>query len=455
MPSWSVSPAGPPPRLLRQQPGVVGGVQRLLKRGHVVARVVHRAERGLVRLGELRQQVLAAHLRRVDPGRVGEQVHRPVDRGGGLGAAGPPVGADRRGVGRHRAGPRLGPRDVVRAGRHQDRQHRQERARLRVGAAVLDDLDPVGEDGAVPPAADGDPLFLGAAVGHRQHVLHARLRPARRAAQLPRDPADDPLLGVDAELGAERAADVRGDDPHLVGLEAEHRHQRALGALRALVRDPGGQPPVLAPDGGGGPALHRRGRDPLVLDDGGGDDLAALEEAGVARGRVAEGADDVRPRLGEEQAALAAQRLVHGDDGGQDVVIDVHQLDGVLALVHLLGHDRRDRLADEPHHAAGEQRLLHGLVHVRHHRGKGAEPRVRQVAGRVDGEYAGRLERGADVDAVDRRVRDGGADEVHVTGARQPFVLDVFCVDGSGAQEARVFGPQDPGAEYAHAVNLM
>src|ERR1700761_3245874 len=41
---------------------------------------------------------------------------------------------------------------------------------------------------------------------------------------------------------------------------------------------------------------------------------------------------------------------------------------------------------------------------------------------------------------------------MHVAGASQPLVLDVFCVNGSRRQEAWIFGPQDPGPEYAHAV---
>jgi hypothetical protein len=41
---------------------------------------------------------------------------------------------------------------------------------------------------------------------------------------------------------------------------------------------------------------------------------------------------------------------------------------------------------------------------------------------------------------------------MHVTGAGQPLVLNVVGVDASGGKKAGIFGPQDPGAEYAHAV---
>src|SRR5580698_9234920 len=65
--------AGAPARLLLAQFGVSRGVQRLLQRGLVVAAVVQRAERGLVRLGELGQQVLTP-----DVGRVGADL--PANR---------------------------------------------------------------------------------------------------------------------------------------------------------------------------------------------------------------------------------------------------------------------------------------------------------------------------------------------------------------------------------------
>src|SRR5262249_52279813 len=67
-----------PTGLLRAEPFIAGGRERLLQRSDVVARVVQRAERGPVRLGELGQQVLAAYLGRVHSGLRGEQVNRAV-----------------------------------------------------------------------------------------------------------------------------------------------------------------------------------------------------------------------------------------------------------------------------------------------------------------------------------------------------------------------------------------
>jgi hypothetical protein len=85
------------------------------------------------------------------------------------------------------------------------------------------------------------------------------------------------------------------------------------------------------------------------------------------------------------------------------VVVDLDQVGGVLALVRVLGEDGGDRLADEPHDIAREERPHHRLV------GPAEQQRGRQVdigAGqhRHDtGRRAGLL----DVDRGDPRVRDG------------------------------------------------
>ena len=51
------------------------------------------------------------------------------------------------------------------------------------------------------------------------------------------------MLGIGAELGPEGAADVGGDDPDLRDVDSQLAGQRALGALGALVRDPGRRRP--------------------------------------------------------------------------------------------------------------------------------------------------------------------------------------------------------------------
>ena len=156
---------------------------------------------------------------------------------------------------------------------------------------------------------------------------------------------------------------------------------------------------------------------------------------------------------GEQHGRVGRVGLGHIDDGGQHVIVDIHQVGGVLALVAALGDDHRHRLADVPDHVLGQQRLAHVLVeHAGYRRGHRRE--VSQVGPGERGDDAGCRERGADVDREDPRVRDGRPDEVHVAGACQLPVLDVRGVDAAGGQEAGIFGSDDPGAQYAHGHDL-
>src|SRR5712691_8796051 len=135
---------------------------------------------------------------------------------------------------------------------------------------------------------------------HRDQVLVPGLVPPGWAAELLSDPGDHDVLGIGAELRSERAADIRGDHPYFFWLDAEHLGEGAFGALGALVRDPGGQPAVVAPDGCGRPALHRCWRDPLVGERAADDDLAAVEQIWLQAAGVAEFGDDVGARLFEQ-----------------------------------------------------------------------------------------------------------------------------------------------------------
>ena len=402
-----------------------------------------------MRLGEGGQQVLAAHFGRVQAGLGGEQVHRPLHRRGGLRPARAAVGADRRGVRHHRRRHRLGAGDGVGPGRHQDRQGRQERAEPRVGPRVLQDLQPVGRYLPVPAAADGDRLTLRPPVGHAEQVLVAGLGPARGPPEPPGHPADHRVLRVGAELGPERAAHVRGDDPEPGLIDAEHARQGRARPLSALVRDPRRQPAVRAPGRGGGPGLHRGGRDPLVDDGAGDDDLAAVEQVGRQAGGVAEGGGDVAARSREEYG-LAGRRLGHVDHWRQHVIVDVNQVRGILALVAALGDDHGQRLADVPDHVRGEQPLAHlGVDQASHRRRHHRE--IGQVSTGERGDDAGRLERGADVDRADPRVRDRRPDEMYMAGTRQAHVVGV---DPAGRQEAGILAPDDPGTQNAHSHDL-
>ena len=354
--------AFPPLGLLRAQAVITGRLQHRGERVGVPAGVVFgaagRRERELVR----RHDVQPAHLGRVHPDFGGEQVDGALDGRRGLRPAGAAIGGDRRGVGDGHPEGGLHPGDVVDAGRHQAREGGQEPAHPRVGATVLHDVDPVGEDPAVPVPADRQRVHLVPAVRHRHHVLAAGLHPADRPAGLPCGPGDRHGLPVYADLGAEAAAHVGRDHPDGARVELQRAGQDDPGELGVLGARPHRQLPV-PPDRRGGAHLQRHGRDALVDDRPLDHYLTPGEQGVIERGAaVLAGATrggDVRSGRGEEQG-VPGQRRRRAHHRGQRVVVHADQLGYVLAPVAPggpAGQDQRHGLAHEPDPAAREHRL--------------------------------------------------------------------------------------------------
>jgi len=88
-------------------------------------------------------------------------------------------------------------------------------------------------------------------------------------------------------------------------------------------------------------------------------------------GRLAQRGLDVtdrrRPRvrhvaLVEEPGGRSCAGILHVEEGGQGVVVDLHQLARVDGARTIDRHDNRDRLADVAHALAGEGRLQVGRV---------------------------------------------------------------------------------------------
>ena len=116
-------------------------------------------------------------------------------------------------------------------------------------------------------------------------------------------------------------------------------------------------------------------------------------------------------------------------DRGKRLVLDPHQLGGVLGLGHRLGDEEGDRIADAPNTVADENGVR-GCEHRRAvgpgpHEGRprGAEPSLDEVIAREDRQHAGRATRRRHIDAHDAGVRVHGADDDRVRLARQAHVL--------------------------------
>ncbi len=411
--------ASAPALLLLAELGVARRGQHLVQRLGVPAAVVHGPGLGLERELAGCDEVTPPHLRRVHADLGGEQVDRPLDGRRSFGPSGAAVGTDRGGVADHRPEPGLDLGDVVDAGCHQAGQSGQETAHAREGAAVLDDVDPVGQDAAVPVTADLDVLQLSAALGHADQVLAARLGPAQRPAGFPGRPGDDKRVAVDADLGAEAATYVGHHHADLVRGHAQRAAQDHPAQLRVLGAVPDGQ--LAVPVGSRGrAALHRQAGDPLVDDVLLDDHVAGVERGVVGGHRLRE--RDVGAGHGEQQG-----RVGYGRRGsyhrGQRLVVHADQVGGVLALVAAVGDHHRDRLADEAHRVRGQQRL--GPRAAQWHRAFAAAylaavRRRRQVVHVADGQHgdhAGLLAGLLGVDTGDARMRDRAADEGDTRGA--------------------------------------
>ncbi len=343
--------------LLLAEFAVAGYFERLVERLLVLAGVVGEASGGRIRKGVRLDEVLAAQLGRVHSHLVGEDIDGPFDIISGFRTACPAVGADRLRVGVDGAGPEVDVGDRVAAGRHHRRDRRHVKAH-RVGPCIADHVQSQAGDRAVLGRGQLDLRQLAAAVVGGDEVLRARFDPADRPPQLLRDRRRQQVLTVDADLGAEAAADLGRDD-------ADHRLRHAeLGGqvtprpVRSLGRLPDGEPAGqrIGRDEGGAP-LHRQ-RDDALRADPLLDRVRRLVErlVGVAACARVLDADVVRDAVPDSRRARLAAGLDIGD-GLQLLIVDLDQFGGVASLCLRFGEDRDDRLSG-PAHLAERQRPL-------------------------------------------------------------------------------------------------
>ena len=188
---------------------------------------------------------------------------------------------------------------------------------------------------AVARAADRDVVDLGAAVAERQHGLAAGLGPAHRPAERGGEAAEQELLGVRRPILAPNPPPTSGVMTRTPPARAVHLRQDALQpcagcdvahCMQAAVLDPGRGRPSGPRAGTAATRWLTRRCDTTTSQPAKRSSVAAGipmhrgVAARVAAGRVVE--DD-----------LVAQRVVGVDDDRQRVVVDDHELGGVLALL--------------------------------------------------------------------------------------------------------------------------
>ena len=152
-----------------------------------------------------------------------------------------------------------------------------------------------------------------------------------------------------------------------------------------------------------------------VLAEVGGDDAVGAGKRAVDISERADGgpAEHVVAEVVEHWWARRIERGLGVGHGREGLVVDRDELTGVLGQVTALGHDERDRIADQAHLVGGEERVV-GSAPARHHHRHRVRPTGQELlhllAG-VDGQHAGRLLCRGRVDARDARVRERAAHE--------------------------------------------
>ncbi len=257
--------------------------------------------------------------------------------------------------------------------------------------------------------------------GGAQHLLAAIGDPLHRHLEVERREGDDAVLGVEARLHAEAAADVVDQDVDPPAVDPEHvLGQGVAHAGGHLAADAHRQPLRTGVVAGGDAArLDRRRRQALV------GEREARAVGGATEGLVGGLRIAMAHLRGHVVGRLVAQGGRAGgrgrglvDDGGQVLVVDEDRLASVERDAAIVRHDRRDRFADiaYPFHGermarrAGGGRTV-GPLEVGRHRRQGPDARREQRFARQDGMDPGDGLRLGDVDREDPGMRMRRAQE--------------------------------------------
>ena len=291
-----------------------------------------------------------------------------------------------------------------------------------------------------------------------QHGFAAGRDPFHRAAKLARRPDHEAVLGEEAALQAEAAADVGRHHADAVLRDVEDVRDLHARAVRVLVgaveRGLVGREGVVADADA---RLHRDGRQAVVLDPE-LDDVLGAGEGRVGRLLVAEHQAEgvvagriVVPHLGR----VGLGGVLDIDHSRQRLVVDLDQFRGVAGLRQRLGDDEGDAVADVADAVVDDERLegavALGRAEILRHqmRGECADLLGDHVGAGQHQQHAGRGLGLGDVDLLDLGV---GVRRQHVAGVQHAGQHDVVDIAALPCQEALVLDPAHrlPDSEFGH-----
>lgn len=429
--------------------GVAGQLDRPVEVQLVVPGVVGPAQTVVVGELLLRDQVLAPDGRRVHADLGGVAVDEALHQERGLGAPAAALGAERDGVGEGGVDLAEGRVDVVHPADGASHQGGGDTGadRRGVGAEVGVAGAAHGGDAAVAGACEGDVLAVVAALDGGAHQPGAGVHPFHGPSERLGQEQDQRHVGVQVPLGAEAAADGRGDHPELVEGDAEDQR----GEQEAVVVRPlgGGVEGVLAGDGV--VVAHRAARFDGAVDGALVDEVEFHGDLGRGDGRVGAvlvAAGPVRVQVagdGLVQLGRAfGEGLVGPGDHGQGLVLDGDRGQCGGGLARGLGDDHGDGVAHVAHGVPGEHGAGAGksvgvgrevALDPAGYPDAGQRHHVGEVGGGGHLQHAGQLLRRLGLDGEDPGVGHGAAQDRHVGGAGQ---IDVRHVLRLAAQQLRV-----------------
>jgi hypothetical protein len=320
-------------------------------------------------------------------------------------------------------------------------------AKLEVGPVVVDHLHPEGDHRAVAHHAQLQVIdAVGAVVVGAHHVVEPVLEELDRLAAGAGQGGGQHRHLVGEQLAAKATAGDRWDQVQLTCRDVErdcdqpadivvHRgvgmDSELAGAL-VILRD--------RADG-----LHRlrAGARPARLAPH--DQLCAGHVLGVAaEGQGALQSDVVRPTLGvKHRVSAGGQRILGVDHGGQQLILDLNQVERILSDVTALGHHCGHRLADMSHLLVGDAVLGRGRA-----REAGQRARLRGSLGPGHHEqHAGQRPGLAYVNADDSRVGVRAAQHGGVGHIRHRHIVDIFAAP---REQPRILDPLHILADPAH-----
>jgi hypothetical protein len=394
---------------------------------------------------------------RIDAGHLGGGLDQSLERIVGLGPAGATIRAHLHGVGEDAAHVHGDVRDVIHAREAAREIVRGDRCAVRRQhrADGGDRRDLQGQEAAFgierePCRCDRVARLVVALerFGAARHPVH------RAPDLLCRDQHRD-IFRIRRGLHAEGAADIAGQQPHLLRRDDEAggklvaQHARALRrhaqevfvfrrvvACRRATRLHRGDDDALVDLGH---FRHVRGASELTID--------PFELGVVARCRRHEVEGDIARRFGPELRRAGCDGVLDIDDRGKRLIVDGDDLRGVLGDLECFGDYQHDGLADEHDAVLGEggPERLDDLRSVASEKGDGVGDRARAGRANVVGRhYCKHAGQGAGLGGIDRPDRSAGVRRADKATGRGAFDADIVHEAAFAAQQCAVLDARRP-----------